>query len=608
LPGLRSLAQARNSHHMQYGAIQIPVKTLDAARSLDPLKEKEQMANLRPVLTIGLVFLAYMMWVEWQKDYATTPQPVASQPTLSPGIEHDTPDVPSMEGSPLAADEDLPVPTDQLRSPLTSDVEEEVVEKPLIRVTTDVLDVVIDPVGGTVTSATLLNYPIKLKEPENKVFLLEPAGAGMFIAQSGLLSRQEAPNHTSLYEPERLDYVLAQAGGELRVPLRWVSESGIEVTKTFVFQDGRYDIAVEHSVRNGSAENWSASRYEQLQRSVPLNEDSPGFVNPERYSFFGIGFYNPEDKFEKIDFDDVAEDPYEKTTREGWLAMIQHYFFSAWIPPAEEEAVFSTQAITSAGQPRFIARSISPARQLRPGEQLDFASRLYLGPKIQNQIPDIAPGLEYTVNYGIFTVFSKPLFWLLSKIHGFVGNWGWAIVILTILIKAAFFKLTEAQYRSTARMRKLQPRIEQLKERYGDDRQRMSQAMMELYKKEKVNPLGGCLPILVQIPIFISLYWVLLESVELRQAPFILWIDNLSMRDPYFILPLLNAAFMFATQKLTPMVGMDPLQQKMMTMMPIVFSIMFAFFPAGLVLYWATNAGLSLAQQYYITRKIAAAD
>jgi YidC/Oxa1 family membrane protein insertase len=255
-----------------------------------------------------------------------------------------------------------------------------------------------------------------------------------------------------------------------------------------------------------------------------------------------------------------------------------------------------------------LARSVSPAQQLAAGDQMEFSSRLYLGPKLQDRIPEIAPGLEYTVNYGIFTVFSKPLFWLLNKIHGFVGNWGWAIVILTILIKAAFFKLTEAQYRSTARMRKLQPRIEQLKERYGDDRQRMSQAMMELYKKEKVNPLGGCLPILVQIPIFIALYWVLLESVELRQAPFILWIDNLSARDPYFILPLLNAAFMFATQRLTPMVGMDPLQQKMMTMMPIVFSIMFAFFPAGLVLYWATNAGLSLAQQYYITRKIAAAD
>jgi YidC/Oxa1 family membrane protein insertase len=288
--------------------------------------------------------------------------------------------------------------------------------------------------------------------------------------------------------------------------------------------------------------------------------------------------------------------------------MIQHYFFAAWIPPGEEQTQYSARTLPAAPWPRHIAVGVSPVRQVAPDESTVFSSRLYLGPKLQDNLAEIAPGLEHTVNYGIFTVFSKPLFWLLSKIHAVVGNWGWAIVILTVFIKAAFFKLTEAQYRSTARMRKLQPRIEQLKERYGDDRQRMSQAMMELYKKERVNPLGGCLPILVQIPIFIALYWVLLESVELRQAPFILWIDNLSVRDPYFILPLLNAAFMFATQRLTPMVGMDPLQQKMMTAMPIVFSIMFAFFPAGLVLYWATNAGLSLAQQYYITRKIAAAD
>ncbi len=390
--------------------------------------------------------------------------------------------------------------------------------------------------------------------------------------------------------------------------MTWTSGTGVQVTKTFVFKPGEYQIEVVHEVKNSSGESWSGSRYDQLQQEIPGEEDNGGFSDPSRYSFVGIGFYNPEDKFEKVKFEDVAEEPFKKTTKDGWLAMIQHYFFAAWIPPAEEDTSYSTQVISGAGWPRYVARGVSPVRVVAAGDSTEFTSRLYLGPKLQDNLPGIAPGLEYTVNYGIFTVFSKPLFWLMEKIHDVVGNWGWSIVILTILIKAAFFKLTEAQYRSTARMRKLQPRIEQLKERFGDDRQRMSQAMMELYKKEKVNPLGGCLPILVQIPIFIALYWVLLESVELRQAPFILWIDNLSVRDPYFILPLLNASFMFATQRLTPMVGMDPLQQKMMTMMPIVFSVMFAFFPAGLVLYWATNAGLSLAQQYYITRKIAAAD
>jgi len=430
----------------------------------------------------------------------------------------------------------------------------------------------------------------------------------MFIAQSGLLSHQSAPNHTSQYASDRMEYVLAEGAQEIRIPLTWESEEGVRVTKTFVLQRGRYDITVRHQLENRSAETWSGSRYSQLQRSVPANDDDGGFTNPGRYSFNGIAFYSPEEKFEKVDFDDVVDDAYRRTHAGGWLAMIQHYFFTAWIPPEDEEASYSTQELKGNGWPRYIAREVSPQQQAAPNGRTEFSSRLYLGPKLQDQLADVAPGLGYTVNYGIFTVISKPLYWLLSHIHSLVGNWGWAIVLLTIVIKAAFFKLTEAQYKSMARMRKLQPRIDQLKERYGDDRQRMSQAMMEMYKKEKVNPLGGCLPIVVQIPVFIALYWVLLESVELRQAPFILWIDNLSVRDPYFILPLLNAGFMFATQRLTPMAGMDPLQRKMMSMMPLVFSVMFAFFPAGLVLYWATNAGLSLAQQYYITRKIAAAD
>jgi len=565
------------------------------------------MGNLRPALIIGLVFLGYMIWVQWQKDYGPAPQ----APTPQTQFQSDTDAIPATPAERSASAVDLPEPVDRQQSQPSGSLDNTVIvgrENPVVSVKTDVLDVDIDLVGGTVVSARLLDYPVRQKEPENIVSLLSDQGGQLFIAQSGLLSRQEAPNHTSLYRSERAEYELSEGTGELRVPLTWTSDSGVQVTKSYVFRPGAYDVTVLHEVENSSGEDWAGSRYDQLQRMVPGDEESGSFTNPSRYSFVGIGVYNPEDKFEKIDFDDVADEPYQKTTRGGWLAMIQHYFFTAWIPPADEEVTYSTQAITGDGWPRYVARNVSPVRQVSAGDSTEFTSLLYLGPKLQDEIPGIAPGLEYTVNYGIFTVFSKPLFWLLSKIHGFVGNWGWAIVILTIFIKAAFFKLTEAQYRSTARMRKLQPRIEQLKERYGDDRQRMSQAMMELYKKEKVNPLGGCLPILVQIPIFIALYWVLLESVELRQAPFILWIDNLSVRDPYFILPLLNAAFMFATQRLTPMVGMDPLQQKMMTMMPIVFSIMFAFFPAGLVLYWATNAGLSLAQQYYITRKIAAAD
>jgi YidC/Oxa1 family membrane protein insertase len=382
----------------------------------------------------------------------------------------------------------------------------------------------------------------------------------------------------------------------------------VSVTKSFIFKRNDYQIEVRHTLSNDSGSVWQGSRYDQLQKAKELDEDDGGFSNPGRYSFNGIGFYSPEEKFEKVDFDDVEDDEYNSRNSGGWLSMVQHYFFAAWIPPAAEENTYSTAEFAPSGWPRYIARAVAAPVTVNPGTSHEFSSSLYVGPKLQDNLPEIAEGLNHTVNYGIFTVFSKPLFWLLSSIHKYVNNWGWAIIFLTVLIKLAFFKLTEAQYKSMARMRKLQPRIESLKERYGDDKQRMSQAMMEMYKKEKVNPLGGCLPILVQIPIFIALYWVLLESVELRQAPFMGWLTNLSVRDPYFILPALNAGFMVMTQRLTPTTGMDPMQAKMMKAMPLVFSVMFAFFPAGLVLYWATNAGLSLAQQWYITRKIAAQD
>ena len=567
------------------------------------------MANLRPVLFVSLLFLGYLLWVEWQKDYgpapATSPavmndnntatdlappRPIDSQ-AVQPQSAGDLPEVRQEEG---------------LAEPVTTD--EPGTTASMVRVTTDVLEVEIDPVGGTLVGTRLLDYPVEQDTPEHKVTLLNREGQRLYIAQSGLLSRQPAPNHTSVYQADRQEWNLSRGEQELRVPMTWTDNSGVSVTKTFIFKPGSYEIEVRHSLSNNSDATWSGSRYEQLQKALETEQEDGGFSNPGRYSFNGIAFYSPEEKFEKVDFDDVADDPYSSVHSNGWLAMVQHYFFAAWIPPAEENTAYSTQEFAPAGWPRYIARAVAPGVSVAPGSSHEFASRLYVGPKLQEQLEEVAPGLQHTVNYGIFTVFSKPLFWLLSAIHGFVGNWGWAIVLLTVLIKLAFFKLTEAQYKSMARMRKLQPRVEALKERYGDDRQRMSQAMMEMYKKEKVNPLGGCLPILVQIPIFIALYWVLLESVELRQAPFIGWLTNLSVRDPYFILPALNAFFMIMTQRLTPTTGMDPMQAKMMKAMPVVFSVLFAFFPAGLVLYWATNAGLSLAQQWYITGKIAKAD
>ncbi len=569
------------------------------------------MGNLRPVLLITLGLLAYMLWIEWRKDYS--PQPALPASVIATAAKDVSGETPVVSPGEL----DLPQPLDSVQArtqttegaaPTPESVAGMQAESHTISVFTDVLEVEISLLGGTVVSALLLDYPTVLEEPEKKINLLEQHGELLFIAQSGLLSHQASPNHTSVYQSAQMDYRLVDGADELRVPLVWRSEEGVRVTKTFIFKRGKYGVEVRHQLENDSSGLWTGSRYDQLQRAVSGEKKSTGFANPSAYSFNGIGFYNPQDKFEKVNFKDVADEPYEKTVSGGWLAMIQHYFFAAWIPPAEEQVTYTAKMIQTGGWPRYIARDVSPLQSAKPGEHIEFSSLLYLGPKLQEQLEEVAPGLEHTVNYGIFTVFSKPLFWLLSHIHSLVGNWGWAIVLLTVLVKAAFFKLTETQYKSMARMRKLQPRIEQLKERYGDDRQRMSQAMMELYKTEKANPLAGCLPMLVQIPVFIALYWVLLESVELRQAPFILWVTNLSARDPYFVLPLLNAGFMIATQRLTPTAGMDPLQRKMMNLMPVVFAVMFAFFPAGLVLYWATNAGLSLAQQVYITRKIAAGD
>lgn len=581
-------------------------------------------SNVRPVLWLTLLLLGFMLWSAWQQDFG--PQvPQTGQPQTQGDLPGDLPGERS-SGAPAAVPE-AAVPDESV--PSAADLPDAVVQEtpaapagavaqagsPTIRVQTDVLNLEIALDGGTVVGATLLDYPVSTQQPEEKVTLLSDslssgAGGQLFVAQSGLVSsNRSAPDHTQRYQADRESYRLppqgGELGGELVVPLRWQGD-GVEVIKRFRLRPGDYTITVEHEVINRSQQPWSGSHYQQLQRTAPLDRDEPSFTDPGRYSYVGGAVYSPEDKYEKIDFGDMIDDPYQRQFSGGWLAMVQHYFFSAWIPPEAESLSYSSQHL--GGTPdRYLLRAVSPARNVAPGAAQTFSSQLYVGPKLQEQLDEIAPGLSLTVDYGIFTIFSKPLFWLLSKLHILFNNWGFAIIGLVVLIKLAFFKLTEAQYRSMARMRQLQPRVESLKERYGDDRQKMSQAMMELYRKEKVNPLGGCLPMLIQIPIFIALYWVLLESVELRQAPFILWIQDLSERDPYFVLPVLNGVFMILTQRLTPTTGMDPTQRKIMNALPVVFSVLFAFFPAGLVLYWATNAGLSLLQQWYITRKLDAA-
>ena len=571
------------------------------------------MPNMRPFLIVAILVTLYFLWDAWQRDYgpqpATSPAASAtSDPTSStaadapaaPAVPDDA-DVPTAPSTTVAGTAETPAPMATTEAATRR-----------ITVETDVLRVVIDTRGGSVVSAELVDYRIDPKEAEPVVRLLDDAAERFFIAQSGLVGAAggpAAPDHRAVFSAEGDSFRLEEGRETLEVPLSWTGEDGLAVTRTLTFTRGSYAIGQRTVVSNAGSAPWTGSEYRQLQRVAPVRAGGFSFTDPEQYAFVGASWYSPENRFEKLKFDNFRTEPLNRSFAGGWGAMQQHYFFAAWLPPAAESTQYSTAVLDGQGAPRYLIRLMSPALTVAPGASATFESRLYAGPKLQQHVREIADGLVYTVDYGLVTFIAAPLFWILHQLYKLVGNWGVAIILLTILVKAAFFKLTEAQYRSFAKMRKVAPRLQALKERYGDDRQKLNQAMMELYQKEKINPLGGCLPILVQMPVFIALYWVLLESVELRQAVFIPgWIDNISAKDPYFILPVLNGIAMYASQKLTPTAGMDPMQARMLQMMPIIFAVMFAFFPAGLVLYWTVNSVLSLAQQWYITRKIEAGE
>jgi YidC/Oxa1 family membrane protein insertase len=553
--------------------------------------------NTRTLLLLLLAFLGFMIYVEWQSDYGNpTPAPVEPLPGEQP--PDPAPDDAELPELPEATDEPAARPRDDAPDAAVARSGER------IEVQTDLVVAEIDPVGGTLSSLRLKEYPVSVDQPDQPFELLTDRLEDLNLAQAGLIDAdRRAPNHTTPYRFERQFYELADDADTLTVPLRWSDDAGLEVVQTWTFR--RDDYVIEHGfeIRNNGATTWQGSRYLRLQRTPGQAGSGMTFTNPERISYKGAAVYSEEEKFEKLKFDDFDEQQYRNTITGGWAGMVQHYFLSAWIPPAEQPHQYTTRLLDQRTPNRYALTVTSTPVEVPAGQRAEFTSRLFAGPKQQNRLDEIAPGLSLTVDYGIFTVFSKPLFWLLDHIHDLVRNWGLAIILLTLLIKLAFYKLTQAQFRSMGKLRKLQPRIQQLKERYGDDRQKFGQAMMEIYKKEKVNPLGGCLPILVQIPIFIALYWVLLESVELRQAGF-LWIQDLSQPDPLFILPVINGAFMIVTQRLTPAAGMDPMQQKIMQWLPVAFAVLFAFFPAGLVLYWAANSGISLLQQWYILRQI----
>ena len=542
------------------------------------------MENQKTLLYFTLFFVAYLLWAEWQKDYGPKPEvPVA--------VDSSQQDKTTMDSSvPAAAS--VPGAIAVTQNVATASTSQR------IKIVTDVLEVEIDTRGGDIRKAVLRKYAVDAEKPEVKVELLTDNEVNFHIAQSGLVSAnaKTAPTHNDVYTAEQLTYRLAEGVDEIKVPLHWVGIDGSKVTKLYTFHRDDYTINVDHNVAAGQ-NGWSGSQYMQLLRTQPSTEGGSMFI----HTYTGGVIFNDEIKYEKIDFDDMQEQNLKTEMEDGWLAMIQHYFLTAWIPENNGKNLYFTRYSAQADSYTLGARS--SAKKLMPNEQAEFHSRFVAGPKQQYKLEEIEPGLELTVDYGVLTIIAKPLFWLLDKFHGIFGNWGWAIIFLTITVKALFYKLSEMSYKSMAKMRKVAPRMKLMKEQFGDDRAAMSKAMMALYKKEKINPMGGCFPILVQIPVFISLYWVLLESVEMRHAPFALWLDNLSAKDPYFVLPVIMGVSMFIQQKLNP-APVDPMQQKIFQIMPFAFTAMFAFFPSGLVLYWVVNNILSITQQYVITKRI----
>lgn len=470
----------------------------------------------------------------------------------------------------------------------------------LIHVKTDVLDLVIDTRGGDIVRAALPDHPVELRKDSPPFLMLNRTRDQIYVAQSGLIGPDGTDRATDRpqFVADQTQYSLAGAS-ELRVPLRY-QQGGVLVTKEFVFRPASYLVDVRYSIENRSTSPWSGRMFGQIQRDRfdPVQSSAFG-MKP----YLGAALSTADENYKKVSFDALDKKPFDTERTGGWVGMVQHYFISAWIPEKNENNQYKLRRL--GGDNLYAFGFVGPEHLVEPGQKDSFGAGFYVGPKNQEHLGEIAPYLDLTIDYGWLWWIAKPLFAGLKLLHSALGNWGWAIIAVTILLKLVFFPLSAASYRSMARMRKLQPEMQSLRERHGSDRQQLSQEVMALYKREKVNPMGGCLPMLIQMPVFIALYWVLSESIELRHAPWILWISDLSMRDPLYVLPILNGLSMFVLQTLQP-APPDPIQAKVMKIMPVMFSFFFVFFPAGLVLYWTVNSMLSIAQQWAITRRIIA--
>ncbi len=561
------------------------------------------MDNVRVVAWICLAVLLFTNYQTWQTDFAPAKSAVTEPPAGTAAVSKATVDASdTLPSLPAATEQPAPAtqPADEV-VPVPEVAGAAVARK--IRVVTDVLDIDISTRGGELERADLLQYPKVKNQPDNPVRLFSTTPGQLFVARSGLRAadNRAEPTHLAVFQAGSDEFRAQPTDKQLEVPLTWTDGQGLKVVKTYIFKPGSYRIDLRYDVTNESGSEWKAASYIQLVRHyVPIKRS---YFNVESSAYRGPAVF--DEKYSKLDIEDEQDANYEKAVTGGWLAALQHHFVVAAVPPAQSPYDFQLRINANKD---YTLSYRGPVVPVAAGSSHSFKETLFVGPKLQDQLVAINEDLDLTADYGMLTTLARPLFQLLNWVHRWLGNWGWSIVVTTFLIKLVFYKLTAASGRSMAKMRNLGPRIKVIQERYKDDRQELGKQMMEIYKREKINPLAGCLPVLIQVPFFFAYYWVLLESVEMRQAPFLGWITDLSARDPFFILPVLMCAAMVAQFRLQPMPSTDPVQAKIFAFMPVVMSGTMAFFPAGLVLYWLTNTLLSIAQQWRINKLVAAED
>ena len=542
------------------------------------------MERIRPFLMITLIFLGLLLWQAWEDKH-------------SPQVESEIAERSNFNDNNVMFDSDIDVP----KPPTTVNKNFPINEKAnealkLERMETNVFSLGFNPMGGLISELSLRQYPTSIERPEDFVNMLNTSDLNFFAYQNGLAGNENLPNHNSLFNLESIGFETTKESAiDNLIVVFSHRKNQISVRKIYKIEQDSYLIKVEYLIENNSSEDIAVHNYEQLKRKVISSRN--GLI----YTYAGAVFSTPENRYEKYDFDDLFDQPIKEKSNNSWIGNMQHYFVSALVPPSSLSYSYYSKAFPSTNE--YTVGLVSDGYNVKPGSSVKLESAFYVGPKTQPVLQKIAPGLDLTVDYGILWFLSKPLFITLSFIYDIVKNWGWAIILLTILIKLIFYPLSAAGYRSMAKLKTVQPKMMAIKERYSTDKTQMNQAMMKLYKDEKINPLGGCFPILIQIPVFIALYWVLLESVEMRHAPFIGWIVDLSSKDPFFVLPVLMGLSMWVQQKLNPP-PVDPIQAKVMQFLPIMFTAFFAFFPSGLVLYWLANNILSILQQWRITQQL----